>query len=96
MGIYRAVVYLALFSLVCIGQGAIHQPQWKPTGGSAFKVGTQLRPWAIQDEGWDTIFANMEMAGVNNVAWLVVSQKKQNKFAAFIKKGPYSNDHYYV
>lgn len=60
-------VVLLWAAFVCQISAETYQPRWKPTGDSEFEVGTQLRPWTILDEGWDTIFENMRMAGVNNV-----------------------------
>ncbi len=58
------------------------RPVWKPGADSPFEVTTQLRPWTIRDEGWDTIFENMAMAGVNNVYLVAIMHEEWRPFHA--------------
>lgn len=56
---------------------------WSPGAGSAFEVGTQLRPWTINDEGMDAILDVVQsMAGVNNIYMVVVMHEEHRPFQA--------------
>ena len=60
-----------------------YQPQWKADATSEFEVGTQLRPWTIRDEGWETILENCQsMAGVNNIYLIVIMHEEHRPFHA--------------
>jgi hypothetical protein len=76
----------AVACVLAIGGSAIAQewkPVWKPGSGSAFEVGTQLRPWTIRDEGMDTILDNCQsMAGINNIYVIVVMHEEHRPFQA--------------
>jgi hypothetical protein len=66
-----------------------YQPQWRADASSDFEVCTQLRPWTIVDEGWDTIMENCRsMAGVNNIYLIVIMHEEHRPFKA--KKFPHN------
>ena len=75
-------VFGTLLLLASVCQAVDWQPQWKPTGNSEFEVCTQLRPWTIMDEGWETIFENVRMAGVNNIYLVAIMHQEYRPFAA--------------
>ena len=84
----KLLLAITLICAFCVQTDA-HQPQWKPTADSAFEVGTQLRPWTILDEGWDTIFENMKMAGVNNVYLVTIMHQERRPFGG-VKQFPHN------
>ncbi len=77
------------FVLLCQTVFGGPPPQWQPGAASEFEVGTQLRPWTIQDEGIDTILDNCQsMAGVNNIYLIVIMHEEHRPFQA--KKFPHN------
>jgi len=76
--------WLVCFMATCllVPQAGAYQPQWRPDVSSEFEVCTQLRPWTIMDEGWETIFENAAMAGVNNIYLVAIMHQEHRPFAA--------------